>query len=173
LLYPTLRVNKSWYVGSATQTATESFFYEGFDEGEYDLRMDVLQAFLAYERYSGRNMIRFKAGEMSTAFGSYTLDYDDARNPLIDIPAGYGYYYSPVSTLGFTGAEIDEIVNRFDLRIQAPQALQATGAGPPPNRPTKSPRDPRVQPRRRAAAADNSWSPTRWPKLSLTVSRQV
>jgi hypothetical protein len=130
MAYPTLRINQNWYVGSAIQTATESYFYEGFDGGNYDVRVDVLQAYLAYERYTGRNMIRVKAGEMSTAFGAYMLDYDDTRNPLIDIPAGYGYYYSPVSTLGFTGAEVDATINKFDLRLQAATSAPGNRRGP-------------------------------------------
>jgi hypothetical protein len=129
MLYPTLRFNRNWYVASAVQTATESFFYENFDEGEYDLRVDVLQAFLAYERYAGPNIFRFKAGRMSTAFGSYVLDYDDGRNPLIDIPSGYGYYYAPVSTLGFTGAEIDATIRKTDLRVQAATSSPASRRG--------------------------------------------
>ncbi len=117
--YPTLRINRNWYVGSAIQVATESFFYENFDEAAYKPRIDVLQGFVAYERYAGRKMLRVKAGQMSTAFGSYLLEYDDARNPLIDIPAGYGYYYSPVSTLGLAGAQLDAVVDKWDLRLQA------------------------------------------------------
>jgi hypothetical protein len=67
---------------------------------------------------------------MSTAFGSYMLDYDDARNPLIDIPAGYGYYYSPVSTLGFTGAGIDATINKLDVRLQATTSAPGNRRGP-------------------------------------------
>lgn len=119
MVYPTLRINRNLYVGSAIQVATESFFYENFDEARYKPRLNVLQGYLAYERYAGRKMLRVKAGQMSTAFGSYLLDYDDARNPLIDIPAGYGYYYSPVSTLGFAGSQLDAVVDRWDLRVQA------------------------------------------------------
>lgn len=117
--YPALRINRNWYVGSAIQVATESIFYENFDAARYKPRLNVLQGFVAYERYAGRKMLRVKAGQMSTAFGSYLLDYDDARNPLIDIPAGYGYYYSPVSTLGLAGAQIDAVADKWDLRVQA------------------------------------------------------
>lgn len=119
MAYPTLRLNQNWYVGSAIQVATQPYFYESFDMGGYDVRVDVLQAYIAHERYWGRSMVRVKAGQMSTAFGSYMLDYDDGRNPLVDIPAGYGYYYSPVSTLSFSGAEVDATLHKWDLRVQA------------------------------------------------------
>jgi hypothetical protein len=119
VFYPTLRINQNWYVGSALQAATKSFFYENFKEGDYKPHFNVLQGFVAYERYSGRNMIRVKAGQMSSAFGAYLLEYDDARNPLIDLPAGYGYYYAPVSTLGFAGAQIDATVGKLDMRVQS------------------------------------------------------
>jgi len=58
------------------------------------------------------------------------LDYDDMRNPLIDIPAGYGYYYSPVSTLGFSGAGIDATIDKLDLRLQAASSAPGNRRGP-------------------------------------------
>jgi hypothetical protein len=55
---------------------------------------------------------------MSTAFGSFMLRYDDADNALVDLPIGYGYYYSPVSILGVAGAQIDATEGKWDARVQ-------------------------------------------------------
>jgi hypothetical protein len=46
------------------------------------------------------------------------LQYDDARNPLIDMPLSYGYYGKPVSPLGFAGAQVDVTAGKLDLRAQ-------------------------------------------------------
>ena len=46
------------------------------------------------------------------------LHYDDADNALIDLPIGYGYYYSPVSILGVAGAQVDATKGKWDARAQ-------------------------------------------------------
>jgi len=33
----------------------------------------------------------FRAGQLGSAIGSFNLRYDDAVNPLIDMPSLYGY----------------------------------------------------------------------------------
>jgi len=58
-----------------------------------------------------------RAGELSTAFGSFLLRYDDADNPLIDMPMAYGYY-STVTTGGLAGAQVDATRGKLDARAQ-------------------------------------------------------
>ena len=59
-----------------------------------------------------------RAGVLPTAFGSFLLRYDDASNPLIDMPPQYGYYYSAVTTAGLPGAQIDVTRSKVDARLQ-------------------------------------------------------
>ena len=59
-----------------------------------------------------------RAGQLSSAFGSFLLRYDDADNPLVDMPLTYGYYYKPITTYALTGAQADLTMGRVDLRVQ-------------------------------------------------------
>src|SRR6202042_767688 len=65
-----------------------------------------------------KGSVLLRAGQMSTAFGSFVLRYDDAENALVDLPISYGYYYAPVSILGVAGAQIDATRGKFDGRLQ-------------------------------------------------------
>ena len=44
---------------------------------------------------------------LSSAFGSFLLRYDDAANPLIDMPQAYGYYGAGVTDYGLAAAQVD------------------------------------------------------------------
>ena len=59
-----------------------------------------------------------RAGQLSSAFGSFLLRYDDVDNSLVDMPLTYGYYYKPITTYALTGAQADVTVGRVDLRVQ-------------------------------------------------------
>jgi hypothetical protein len=59
-----------------------------------------------------------RVGQLSTAFGSFPLRYDDAVNALIDKPMSYGYYGAGVSTLGMAGAQADITLGKLDARAQ-------------------------------------------------------
>jgi hypothetical protein len=82
------------------------------------IRGDVLKAHLSYSRFHGDKSVVIRAGQLSSAFGAYLLRYDDAENPLIDMPLTYGYYYKGVSTYGMAGAQIDVTVGKIDARAQ-------------------------------------------------------
>ena len=58
-----------------------------------------------------------RAGMLSSAFGSFLLRYDDAVNPLIDMPSIYGYY-GGVSPLGLAGVQTDATLGKADFRAQ-------------------------------------------------------
>lgn len=49
----------------------------------------MLQALAGFSSTIGKASLLIKAGQLSSAFGSFPLRYDDAKNPLIDQPAGY------------------------------------------------------------------------------------
>jgi len=96
----------------------------------YGAELDVIQAYVGYERFWGtRNYFSFKAGQLTSAFGSFLLRYDDDANPLIDVPLSYGYYYAPVTTLGLPGAQADLVLGRFDLRAQFTNSSPANRRG--------------------------------------------
>jgi hypothetical protein len=118
LTYPTWKINSNWAITGAYQFATRPYFYEEFDTTGYGAKGYLLQSTLNYSRVSDKGSLLARAGVLSTAFGSFLLRYDDADNPLIDMPPQYGYYYSLVSIAGLPGAQIDATRGKFDGRLQ-------------------------------------------------------
>ncbi len=118
VFYPTIKFNENWFVTGALQLLTRPNYYADFGTSGYGAKGMVLQGSLNYSRTSDRGSMVARAGEMSSAFGSYLLRYDDAENALTDLPPGYGYYYVPVSFLALTGVELDGARARFDGRVQ-------------------------------------------------------
>ena len=82
------------------------------------MKFSVLQAYVGYTRVRDGRLLTVKVGQLASAFGSFPLRYDDARNPLIDLPQSYGYYYFPVTVNGLPGAEIDATYGKVDARLQ-------------------------------------------------------
>jgi hypothetical protein len=118
VIYPTWKINDNWFVTGALQFATRPYFYEDLSTTGYGAKGNVLQSTLNYSRVSQKGSILVRAGEMSTAFGSFMLRYDDTDNAFVDLPIGYGYYYSPVSILGVAGAQVDATKGKWDARLQ-------------------------------------------------------
>jgi hypothetical protein len=118
VLYPTWKLSDHWTVTAAVQAYSRPYFYEQFSTQGYGLKTDVLQANLGYSQFWNDASVVVRAGELSSAFGSFLLRYDDAVNPLIDKPMSYGYYYQGVSVLGLAGAQVDVTVHKFDMRAQ-------------------------------------------------------
>ena len=118
ILYPTLKFNDNWFVTGAVQLVTRPYYFEQFSASGSGANGNLLQATLDYSHFSQKVSILVRAGQMSTAFGAFMLHYDDAENPLVDLPSGYGYYDSPVSVLGIAGVQIDATVGRWDGRLQ-------------------------------------------------------
>jgi hypothetical protein len=116
LFYPTLKFDSHWSLDGVVQVHSQPFFFEELSTDYYGIRTDLLQAHLTYSRFWGKKSLRVKAGQLSTAFGSFLLRYDDAQNPLVDIPPTYGYYYDGATTKGLTGAEVDSTLGQLDLR---------------------------------------------------------
>jgi hypothetical protein len=118
VLYPTIKFSERLYVTAALQGVTRPYYFDDFDTEGYGAYGRVLQATLNYSRVSPRGSLLLRAGQLSSAFGSFLLRYDDADNALIDLPPSYGYYYAPVSMLGVAGAQVDATRGRFDGRLQ-------------------------------------------------------
>jgi len=71
-----------------------------------------------------------RAGQLSSAFGSFLLRYDDTRNFLIGSPMAYGYYGQTVSTRALTGAQVDVSAGRLDARAQFANSSPANRRSP-------------------------------------------
>jgi hypothetical protein len=128
--YPTIKFNEHWFVTGAMQVVTRPYYYSDFSTQGYGAKGAVLQATLNYSRVSGRGSVLARAGEMSTAFGSFLLRYDDADNALIDLPPEYGYYYSTVSFLPVTAAQVDATRGKWDGRFQFANSSPANPRSP-------------------------------------------
>jgi hypothetical protein len=116
--YPTWKISPNWGVTGALEFVTRPYFYEDFDTTGYGAKGYILQSTLNYSRVSDKGSVLVRAGVLSTSFGSFLLRYDDADNPLIDMPPQYGYYYAPVSTSELPGAQIDATRGKWDARLQ-------------------------------------------------------
>ena len=74
MAYPTLRLNENWYLSGALQFRTRPFFAEELATQGYGTELDVIQAYVGYERFwAKRNYFSFKAGQLTSAFGSFLL----------------------------------------------------------------------------------------------------
>jgi hypothetical protein len=118
VVYPTWKINDNWFITGALQLATRPYYFEDLSTVGYGAKGALLQSTLNYSRVWPKASVLVRAGEMSTAFGSFLLRYDDADNPLVDLPVGYGYYYSLVSILGVAGAQVDATTGKWDVRAQ-------------------------------------------------------
>jgi hypothetical protein len=118
LLYPTLKITSHWAVEGTLQIHSRPYFFEEFSTPGYGVRAGILHLHLTYARIWNNYSVAVRAGQLSSTFGSFLLRYDDADNPLIDLPPSYGYYTEGVSTYGLTGAQVDVSLGRVDLRAQ-------------------------------------------------------
>jgi hypothetical protein len=118
MVYPTIKFNRNLYVTAALQAVTRPYYFDDLSTTGYGAYGRVLQATLNYSRVSQRGSVLLRAGQMSSAFGSFLLRYDDLDNPLVGLPPGYGYYYAPVALLGVAGAQVDVTRGRVDGRLQ-------------------------------------------------------
>jgi hypothetical protein len=116
--YPTLKLTDHWSVSGAFQLSSRPYFYEQFETQGYGIKGDLLQAYLTYARVRKNRSIVIRAGQLSAAFGSFLLRYDDTVNPLIDSPYSYGYYEKGITKYGLPGAEIDATAGKLDIRTQ-------------------------------------------------------
>ena len=129
MLYPTWRMSSNWTASAAVQVHTRPYFFEQFSTQGRGARADILRADLSYSRFWTQNSFAFRAGQLSSAFGSFLLRYDDMDNPLIDMPLTYGYYYKSVTPYGMPGAQVDLTLNRLDMRAQFANSSPANRRG--------------------------------------------
>jgi hypothetical protein len=128
VLYPTWKLDDHWAVSGAVQIYSQPYFFQQFKTPGYRVRTDILQAHLSYSRFWKDRSVVVRLGQLSSAFGAFLLRYDDAVNPLIDVPIAYGYY-KPVSTAGLTGAQVDATLGKLDMRAQFVNSSPANPRG--------------------------------------------
>ena len=104
ILYPTWKLNSHWTISGAYQVISRPYFAEDFETQGYGVKGELLQLNLSYARFWEHNRsVVVRVGQMSSAFGAFLQRYDSMQNPLIGIPAAYGYYYDPVTVSGIGG----------------------------------------------------------------------
>ena len=87
--YPTLRLGSHWFAYSAIQVNLDPlFYYETYYPGR-NVDTSLIQAFVGYSQTSEKKAFSIKVGKLASAFGSFPLRYDDAVNPLLDVPLDY------------------------------------------------------------------------------------
>ena len=118
ITYPTWKISPHWAITGSYQFVSRPYFFDDFSTTGYGAKGYLLQSTLNYSRVSDKGSLLLQAGVLSSAFGSFLLRYDDAVNPLIDMPPQYGYYYAPVTTAGLPGAQIDVTRGKIDARLQ-------------------------------------------------------
>ncbi len=106
MLYPTFKISKHWVVSGAIDVNSRPYFEQDFSTRGYGIETHVIQANIGYSNVWKRGSVVARAGQLSSAFGAFLLRYDDAVNPLLNMPMQYGYY-SAVTTAGLTGAQVD------------------------------------------------------------------
>jgi hypothetical protein len=117
VLYPTWKMGEHWSFSGAIQFISRPYFYPDFSTQGYGLKAQILHANLTYSKVWNKASVVLRAGELSSAFGAFLLRYDDADNPLLNMPVGYGYY-APVTALGLAGAQADVTMGKWDGRAQ-------------------------------------------------------
>lgn len=118
VVYPVWKLNRRWDVSAAVQLTSRPYFFEQFRTQGRGAKADLLRAALTYSRFWNRASLVVRAGQLSSAFGSFLLRYDDQANPLADMPPAYGYYYPNVTVLGLPGLQADITAGPVDFRAQ-------------------------------------------------------
>ena len=118
MLYPTGKLGGNWSFSGAVQVNSRPYFPEDASSQGYGVSARILQANIGYSKVWKGGSVVVRAGQLSTAFGSFLLRYDDAVNPLLTMPMTYGYYSAGVTTAGLAGAQIDATLGKWDGRAQ-------------------------------------------------------
>jgi hypothetical protein len=118
LLYPTWKLNSHWAVSGAIQVHSRPYFPEEFESQGYGVKTNILNASVSYSQFWRAGSLVVRAGQLTSAFGSFLLRYDPAINPLPGLPPGYGYYEAGVAVQGLAGAQADATIGPFDMRAQ-------------------------------------------------------
>jgi hypothetical protein len=90
LFAPRLQLGQHWFAYSLLGGESSSYWsYVTGLENARPVRFDLLQAYVGYEQQIGSATILIKGGRLSSAFGHFPLEYDDAKTALIEPPSMY------------------------------------------------------------------------------------
>ncbi|MGH9678692.1 MAG: hypothetical protein ACRD4Y_01950 [Candidatus Acidiferrales bacterium] len=118
VLYPTWKIGENWTVTGSVQASSYPYFFADVGSSQKGMEVELLQANVSYSHFWGNRSVLIRVGQLSSAFGSFALRYDDSVNPLIDTPQTYGYFGNGVSLESLAGGEVDATLGRIDLRGQ-------------------------------------------------------
>jgi hypothetical protein len=89
LVSPQIKLGPHWYFYSAIQVYSAPFFYDDTYRADRYIEVEIPQMFLGYTRSFGKASVSLRAGKLTSAFGEFPLQYDDAANPMLDQPLLY------------------------------------------------------------------------------------
>ena len=93
VLSPTLKFGSHWLAYSAIDVhSSKYFYYETGSEENQPVQFELMQAFVGYSATFRKATVLIKAGQLSSAFGLFPVEYDDSKMPFIDAPALYTDY---------------------------------------------------------------------------------
>jgi hypothetical protein len=118
LLYPMWKLNGHWAISGAIQVHSRPYFPEEFYTQGFGVKTNILNANVSYSQFWKKASLVLRAGQLTSAFGSFLLRYDPAVNPLPGVPSSYGYYGGGVQIQGLAGAQVDATAGPVDMRAQ-------------------------------------------------------
>jgi hypothetical protein len=86
---PSLRLGAHWFAYSLVDARSSSYLDYSYGDNNPSVDVKLLQAYAGYKRDFKDGSILLKAGRLASAFGSYPLQYNDAKTALIDPPPSY------------------------------------------------------------------------------------
>ncbi|MGH9344936.1 MAG: hypothetical protein ACRD19_14390 [Terriglobia bacterium] len=90
LVSPVLKLGPHWFLYSTLEAHSSSYF--PYYIGAYDeqpIQFNLMQAFIGYKANLPGAAVLIKAGRLSSSFGLFPLDYNDADEPLVNPPLVY------------------------------------------------------------------------------------
>ncbi len=118
MLYPTWKISRHWMLAGAWQLASRPYYYSEFATQGHGLWANITQGYLSYSQVWNDASVQVRVGELSSAFGSFPLHYDDRDNWMVDVPTQYGYYGAAATLRSLAGAEMAATWKKFDARAQ-------------------------------------------------------
>jgi hypothetical protein len=107
---PSLRLGSHWFAYSLVDAYSSSYSDYSYGDDNSPVDVELLQAYLGYKRNFKNVSILIKAGRLASAFGSYPLQYNDAKTALIDPPSSY-FEEFPIRT-DQRACGVDDLVNQ-------------------------------------------------------------
>jgi hypothetical protein len=89
VIQPSLQLGPHWFVYSAVDMRSSAYGQYGNSPQAAAVAATLMQGYLGYKTELKTVSILIKAGRLTSAFGLYPLQYDDAKTPLIEVPLGY------------------------------------------------------------------------------------